>query len=1005
MGTDASGQGPNHSTLADTPLVVARQIDQICDRFESALGRGDRPTLAEFLDQLPAEATSATRRTLLHELIRIDLEYGWRSAHQLGQTATWHGKNRTTVSDASTHHAKQRFDHGPYVEDYLDRFRDLGSREHVPPELVRAEYRARCRWGDRPSHDEYFERFAGLASLKTALAEVDEELQLSMDSVQPQGVTNFDDFDIIAEISRGGMGVVYKARQRSLNRIVAVKMILTGAQASEQEVTRFRREAEGAAALDHVGIVPIYQIGEHDGNHYFSMAYIDGPSLARHLDNGPLPIKDAAQLMLKLARALHYAHQRGVVHRDLKPANVLIDNNGEPKVTDFGLAKLVDQARRDTRLTTTGQILGTPSFMAPEQAAGQSESATHLADVYALGAIFYHVLTGRPPFQAHTAIETLKQVMTNEPVSPALLNARIPRDAATICLKCLEKNPARRYASANDLAEELERLLDGAPIKARPVSNVEKLWRWMRRNPWRARVAGLLIVLAAVVPLLAFIAIYDYIRRAPLEEQNRQAKQHFDREVASLQQRNYVAEMNLLESAWNSGDLRRAYELLQAQRPIRGTSDPRGFEWFLRWRMYHHQPLRIQPVQKWNGLDPWCCAVEDNAVLLWDSAADRVLFSAQGHAHWVTAIAVSPDGETMATGGRDAAVILWDLATSAERARITAHRGGIVAMAFAPDGRQIATAANDHTVCLSDLTRSPPTVTRLQIDPSAASTHRATVWSVAYSPDGSLLASASHDRTIAIWNPRTKQLINVLEGHELGIRAVAFAPNLRWLVSAGDDGTIRQWPLWKPGSPRTLPEFGKANHRWRALDVSQDASVLAAGDNNGFIVLWDLASREIRRQWKPHHRAVVKLFFSPDDSRLVSTSSDGTAAIVDIVDGQVSPLEVPQRTLSAIPRMMRPKVELASPIGRINDLAFSHDSTVLIGAGVANDKEQGDDEFVAGGHVTLWRVSNSPEVTSTLHQAHEITSLAVSARGMVRFTSCRSIQGISWRASLDTRIV
>ena len=257
-------------------------------------------------------------------------------------------------------------------------------------------------------------------------------------------VRYFGDYELIEEIARGGMGVVYKARQVSLNRVVALKMILAGQLAGKDDVKRFHAEAEAAANLDHPGIVPIYEIGEHEGKHYFSMAYVDGGSLAGLLKDGPLPPRVAAEYTQKIAAAIAFAHERGVIHRDLKPGNVLLDRNGEPKITDFGLAKHV---KGESQLTTTGQILGTPSYMPPEQAAGDIGAIGPAADIYSLGAVLYALLTGRPPFQSDSPLDTLLQVREREPIGPRQLNPKVPADLETVCLKCLEKVPGRRDLS------------------------------------------------------------------------------------------------------------------------------------------------------------------------------------------------------------------------------------------------------------------------------------------------------------------------------------------------------------------------------------------------------------------------------------------------------------------------------------------------------------------------------------------------------------------------------
>jgi len=325
-------------------------------------------------------------------------------------------------------------------------------------------------------------------------------------------------YEILGELGRGAMGVVYKARQLRLNRIVALKMILSGGHASATELARFRTEAEAVAHLDHPNIVQVYEVGEHEGNPFFSLEFVEGDSLQKKVDGTPQPARHAAELTFALALAMEAAHRRGIIHRDLKPANVLLTPEGEPKITDFGLAKRIDDKESGT--TRTGAILGTPSYMAPEQAQGRTKETGPEADIYSLGAILYDLLTGRPPFRGETVLDTLQQVQTAEPLPPSRLIPRLPRDLETICLKALAKEPHRRYATAGALAEDLERFLEGLPILARPTPWWERGLKWARRHPAAACLAAVSVL--AVVSVLTFGALWLDARRRAAEDNERQ---------------------------------------------------------------------------------------------------------------------------------------------------------------------------------------------------------------------------------------------------------------------------------------------------------------------------------------------------------------------------------------------------------------------------------------------------------------------------------------------------
>jgi tetratricopeptide (TPR) repeat protein/tRNA A-37 threonylcarbamoyl transferase component Bud32 len=329
-------------------------------------------------------------------------------------------------------------------------------------------------------------------------------------------------YDVHTLLGRGGMGVVFKARHQRLNRFVALKMLITGAYAGSHERARFQREAEAVASVRHANIVQVYDVGEHDGWPYFTMELVEGGSLTDTLAGTPQPARQAATFVATLAEAVQVAHQVGIVHRDLKPGNVLLTADGMPKIADFGLARHFD---RDTALTASGARVGTPSYMAPEQVTGQAGAIGPATDIYALGALLYEMLTGRPPFRAETATETERQVIEVDPVPPARLNPRVPRDLETICLKCLHKDPQRRYANAGALVEDLRRFLDGRPILARRISPLERAWRWCRRNPAGAALAATVLVLVGLsVAGSLSLQRQQLVRRIAAERKRGQAR-------------------------------------------------------------------------------------------------------------------------------------------------------------------------------------------------------------------------------------------------------------------------------------------------------------------------------------------------------------------------------------------------------------------------------------------------------------------------------------------------
>jgi tetratricopeptide (TPR) repeat protein/tRNA A-37 threonylcarbamoyl transferase component Bud32 len=468
-----------------TPAACER-LESVLLRFEDAWRAGDRPDLADFL---PADGPE--RRALLVELVQEDLYY------------------RLAAGEAGR------------VEDYLERYPELAHDAPALLDLLVAEYQLRRRREPDLLTAEYARRFPGLGDVLprrfpaearsgSALADTGKADSVvsggggAASGTAGGGPPAIAGYEILGELGRGGMGVVYQARHRKLNRVVALKMVLAGSHAAPDDRIRFLAEAEAVAALQHPHIVPLYEFGQQEGLPFFTLEHVPGGSLAAKLGGTPLPPKEAARLVEQVARGVHYAHGTGIVHRDLKPANILLAADGTPKVTDFGLAKRVEVG---AGLTASGAVLGTPSYMAPEQARGEGRHVGPAADVYALGAILYECLTGRPPFKAATMAETLLQVLSEEPVPPGRLLPGLPRDLETICLKCLQKERRKRYASADALAEDLRRFQAGEPIRARPVGRLERGWKWARRNPAMAGLAAAVVV--ALVVVAAALAVVN----------------------------------------------------------------------------------------------------------------------------------------------------------------------------------------------------------------------------------------------------------------------------------------------------------------------------------------------------------------------------------------------------------------------------------------------------------------------------------------------------------------
>jgi len=773
---------------------------------------------------------------------------------------------------------------------------------------------------------------------------------------------SFGDYELLEEIARGGMGVVFKARQVSLNRIVALKMVLAGDLASASDVQRFRNEAETAALMNHANIVPIYDVGERGGWHYFSMKLIEGGSLAQLIGRGEwtLGTKDdcrrAARLVAAAARAVHYAHQRGILHRDLKPGNVLLSFSRDPEgsasaalpsgsrlnelvplVTDFGLAKRLDEG---TALTQTGAIIGTPAYMPPEQASGKHRELTTAADVYSLGAILYELLTGRPPFKGANVLDTLLQVRDARPVRPWALNARIDADLETVCLKCLEKEPARRYASAAALADDLERWRRGEPVRARRTGLLEQTWKWARRRPGLAAMTGAIVALLLLSLLMAGVGVgIERERHEAIKAKD--ATEAANKELEeTLYTRNIAyAEVELA----NNLDVGLAGEMLE-QCPKR----LRGWEWdyLMRLRDGARPPLVGHDGGLWMAVfspdgKRIATASMDGTAKIWDAATSKVLFTVT---HWpalpgmprvpVMCVAFSPDGRQVASGSLvpdvDVAkaltggvldprklhseVRISDAGTGKLILKVNKIQMGLVdALAFSPDGSKIASSSiseDNSFVVWNAKTGQDVRVVR---------GHTSHVQRMRFSPDGHLIISGSTDGTIKIWDAGTLQEVRSINAHPAAIYDLAFTPDGSRFVSSGVDGTLRLWETATAAPVRTL-----RGHTGSAMGVafSPDGKVIASSGYDKTVRLWDAATGEEKIALHGHTELIPSVAFSPDGRQIISASYDRTARIWD-----ASPAEVPVE-----PGMFTLRKHKDGHQDRVNAVAFSPDGRVLASA-------------------------------------------------------------------------
>ncbi len=728
-----------------------------------------------------------------------------------------------------------------------------------------------------------------------------------------------DGHEILGELGRGGMGVVYKARHAQLGRAVALKMLLGGGFAGEEDRERFRAEARAVARLQHPNIVQVFDVGEWRAGTggpplpYFTLEFVGGGSLGDHLAGKPQPPTQSARWLLTLARAVHYAHAHGVIHRDLKPSNVLLTGDGQLKLCDFGVAKLLTGT--DLK-TLSGLLVGTPEYMAPEQAMGNAHAVGPAADIYALGAVLYTCLTGRPPLQGATVLETLMQVRTRDAVRPSRLQPGVPRDLDTICLKCLEKEPSRRYANAGELADDLERFLDGQTIRARPAGVVERGWKWARRRP---AVAGLLaavaLLLAISLPTVTWLWIGEKqarqdeaTERRRAEEASREADERL-RQARYALYASYIAQANTQLQAYAWPDADRALE--QCRPEVLGA-DLRSWE----WHYLRHQgradlfPGRCRHgTQKWQqvfdlaftpdgrhllsvagvplgriGNAPGEHRITPGEVIVWDAASGERLENRAPHGGAVHGVAVSPDGGRIVTGGADGRIILRDAAHGTDQALVpaTEARPEVWGVRFSPDGRWLAVGADRIWV------RDEAGDGTWQSLPGSG-------WEapLAFSPDRRRLLTGRYTEEKSLppllWDLEAgKELAHDLPPGVL--TAAAFSPDGRFLGVAYQKSD--RVALWDSAARHQLGVL--TGHTAAVLAVAfgppgrypwageGDRSLVATAGDDQTVRLWDAETRTPLLVLLGHEQGVSRVVFSPDGRRLASGDKRGVVKVWDL---------------------------------------------------------------------------------------------------------------------------
>lgn len=707
-------------------------------------------------------------------------------------------------------------------------------------------------------------------------------------SASTPGISRFGDYELLEVIAHGGMGMVYKARQVSLGRLVALKMLLFGAHSNPAAVQRLRAEAVAAASLHHPNIVAIYEVGFCEGQHFLAMDYVEGRPLSALVAGKPLLPRRAAIYLRTIAEAVHHAHEHGILHRDLKPSNVLIDQEDKPRLTDFGLAKRLENG---SSLTVSGQVLGSPNYMSPEQASGKRRALTRRSDIYSLGAMLYELLTGRPPFIGEGLAEIVPQVLNTEPLAPRELIPNVPLDLQTVCLKCLEKEPEKRYPTALVLAQELARFLEGKPVLGRPVGRLGKTWRWCRRQPVRAALAtGLIVTL-----LLGSGGVLWQWWRAERQRSTAEANE------LQARQESYAADMGLAQNALGANDPGLAISMLDKHDPLNKTAavsgglstDLRDWEWrYLRQLCQSDEWFTLAKHSTW--IDALQISSEGRLlafrtgaaqVCIWDLDRKQKLSELPAPAPlWARNFAFVPQSELLALGsvssGGESEIVIWDPRARQEQERFAVSQP-IHTLAFSADGRWLAILHEDGSVSIlefasrSILRHFPAALPAIvaggdllfsgdgerlviaQFDgrivvrewrtegkPLEITSRRlpsAQFSALAVSQTGNFVAWSHGDYTTNIWlaSINNGKLLGELKGHTEWVEGLAFSPDGQLLASAGADRSIRVWNLAELKEIRRLQ--GHRDEVWR-VSFLPDGKRLVSGGKGGSVRLWNLTA-------------------------------------------------------------------------------------------------------------------------------------------------------------------